>query len=152
MNGPDVVAPLVVAVCCTPFLQLWAWGYVHGYGYPANAHKLRTGQWWWSVNTSTHQSLSLNQTGHAPSFFFFFPPYVRRNSIITKIPSLQTRNLSSKMYKKRQKNNVGLRPAPPFPPPKRVLNVWPQWNWITITVHIALSMRKKGKTWNQTRN
>ena len=51
-------------------------GYVprHGHGYPANAHKLRTGQSWWSVCTSTHQFLFLNETGTAPSQSREFKP------------------------------------------------------------------------------
>jgi len=53
-------------------------GYVHDYGYPANVHKLRTDQWWWSIYTSTHQSLSLIETKHAPWLFLSFSPYLRR--------------------------------------------------------------------------
>ena len=40
---------------------------MHGSGYPAFPSKMRPAPWGWSVYTSTHQSLSLDETRTAPS-------------------------------------------------------------------------------------
>ena len=126
----------------TPKLRKWFLrGYVHGYGYPAYVHKVRTDQWWWSVYTSAHQSLSLIDIEHAAWLFLSFSLYYGEFRNNEKIPSSKTRNLSRKIYGKRQLKIARLRPAPS---PCRaallsrwVLSVWLQWYWIIITVHIV---------------
>jgi len=65
---------------------------------------------------------------------------ISRNSV------LKDRQFVSKNSSKSSKKNRGAAPAYPLLaglrtslPPRWVLNVWPQWCWITRTVHFALS-------------
>jgi len=50
---------------------------------------------------------------------------------------------SKKSTKNHQKKFAGLRPAPPSYGAVPLQNVWPQWCWITKTVHFASKAQSK---------
>jgi len=63
--------------------------------------------------------------------------------LFPRILSFKTKNLFPKIDKNHPKKIAGLRPAPPpyqtapLPSTQVGINVWPQWCWITMTVHFA---------------
>jgi len=63
-----------------------------------------------------------------------------------KRPTICFQNLTKIVKKKFSRVHIphplltGLRPSPP---PRWVLNVWPQWCWITKTVHFACTSSRK---------
>ena len=124
-HGKDVSAPLQGRACtgeCQNFAEsvvciqtgvlstMHVQGEVHGLGYPAFPHKLRTGPWQLFGGTSTHPSLPLDET--APNNLVTWTPSILK-LCISKNSVFQDQDIFPKNLQTIIKKKLaGLRPAP----------------------------------------